>query len=313
MPAFMARTSRPYLSPELGVRRPKRDGAADLRELSAVARRDLGHQDVAVLHHAPVRRRHRRIARPGAEQQEIVLGAERLGVPPELGRKLVLAHAGTRDLEQSRIAELGDARRLARMRDLFHGLGCGGIEHDIVGGARLRQHLRQAAGDVPTRRTRARRSRSCRCASDAGCESAASASTTSSAATTAQLRAAVGRALGIPCRRHDQARFAVARQDDGRGSQRLEAAQHQHRIGGLDEMRAVVYGDDEVEPVLDHAGADGGKAFVEGHGVFPGLIRRLRGSIAVQIPSGPPASPRSVSANSSSSGSVLLIMPCWWV
>ena len=27
------------------------------------------------------------------------------------------------------------------------GLGRGGVEHDLVGGARLRQHLRQAAGD----------------------------------------------------------------------------------------------------------------------------------------------------------------------
>ena len=146
-----------------------------------------------------------------------------------------------------------------------------------------------------------------------GCRSASSASTTSSAAMTRSFGQHVGRALRVPCRRHDQAGFAVARQDDGRGSQGLEAAQHEHRIGGLDEMRAVVDGDDEVELVLDHAGADGGEAFVEGHGVFPGLIRRLAVSIHVQIPSGPPASPRSVSANSASSGSIRLIMPCWWV
>ena len=58
--------------------RAERDGAADLRELPAIARRDLRHQDVAGLHDPSVRGRHRGIARPGAEQQEIVLGAERL-------------------------------------------------------------------------------------------------------------------------------------------------------------------------------------------------------------------------------------------
>ncbi len=81
----------------------------------------------------------------------------------------------------------------------------------------------------------------------------------------AQRRAAFGRALGVPRRRHDQGGLAVARQDDGRGPERFEAAQHQHRIGGLDEMRAVVDGDNRVELVLDHARADGGEAFVESH------------------------------------------------
>jgi len=65
-------------------------------------------------------------------------------------------------------------------------------------------------------------------------------------------------------------------------------------------MRAVMHCNEEVEPVLDHAGADGGEALLEGHG-------------ALQIPSGPPASPRSVSANSESSGGMRLIMPCWKV
>ena len=211
MPAFMARTSNSYLSLELGARRAERGGAANLRELPAVARRDLGHQDVAALHHAAVRRRHRRIARTGAEQQEIVLGAECLGVPLEFERKLVLAHAGTRDLDEARIAEFGDAGGLARIGDLVHGLG----------GAPHRTRCRRRRGRAAASASGGRRcpSASNREAGDADPGAAQAAVPQRGCqridhivgGDDAQRRAAFGRALGVPCRRHDQAGFAVAR------------------------------------------------------------------------------------------------------
>ena len=123
---------------EVGARRAERGGAANLRELPAVAWRDLGHQDVAALHRAAVRRRHRRIAGTGAEQQEIVLGPECLGVPLEFERKRVLAHAGPRDVDEARIAEFGDTGSFARVGDIFHRLGGRRIEHDAVGGPGVR-------------------------------------------------------------------------------------------------------------------------------------------------------------------------------
>jgi hypothetical protein len=164
-------------------------------------------------------------------------------------------------------------RGLARVGDLIDGLGGGGIEHDVVGGAGLRHHLCHASSDVPTGRR------------EAGDTQFAAARAVTAAGgfqridhiiggDDTQPGAACGRALHIPCRRHDQAGFAVARQDDGRGPQGLEAAQHEHRIGGLDEMRAVMDGDQRLELVLDHAGADGGGALVESHGVLLGFLLR---------------------------------------
>jgi hypothetical protein len=38
-------------------------------------------------------------------------------------------------------------------------------------------------------------------------------------------------------------------------------------------MRAVMHGDDEVEPVIEHSGADGGEALVEGHGCASNPVR----------------------------------------
>src|SRR5262249_56765913 len=128
------------------------DGAEDLREWPAVARRDLRYQSVTRLHDPAVRRRHRWITRPGAEQEEVVLGTERPGVALELDRKLVLAHAGARDLEHTGIAQLGDAGRLARVGDLVICLRGGSVEHDIVGGARLRQRLLDAVANLQTRK-----------------------------------------------------------------------------------------------------------------------------------------------------------------
>ena len=283
------------------------------------------------LHHAAVRRRHRAIVRTGAEQEEIVLGAERLHVPLELDRKLVLAHAGTRDVEQARVAELGDAGGLARVGDLFVGLGGGGVEHDVVGGAAPAAAPASCGRRCPTRRTQGRRCRACRRASVTAAARIPAhrpyhrrRSTRSSGQHSAARSASHA---GVTIRLASPSRA----QHDRRGPERLEAAQHHHRIGLLDEMRAVVHGDQRIELRLAHAGADVGEAFVEGHGVFLGLplgsitawtrqtvagnrsrkIELWPAAPSAQIPSGPPASPRSVSANSSSSGRIRLIMPCW--
>ena len=245
MPAFMARTSKSYLCLSVGARRAEHDGAADLRELPAIARRDLGHDDVAALQRAAVRRRHRAIVRTGAEQQEIVLGAERLRVPLELDRKLVLAHAGPRDLEEARVAEFGDAGRLARVGDLL--LGLGGAPHRTRCRRRPGRAAASASGGrrCPSGRRRARRCRSAAPRRLPWSRAEASASATSSAAMTRS----VGQHSAARSASHagvtTSAGLAVARQDDGRGPERLEAAQHHHRIGLLDEMRAVMDGDDQ--------------------------------------------------------------------
>jgi hypothetical protein len=62
--------------------------------------------------------------RAGADEEEIVLGAEHPAMPFQLDRKLVLADAGLGNFEKAPVSELGDARRFARVRDLgigFHG------------------------------------------------------------------------------------------------------------------------------------------------------------------------------------------------
>ena len=62
---------RETLANDVG-RRPQYDGAADLRELVVVDRRDLGQHDVAALDDAAPRRAHRLIVLGGAHQEEIV-------------------------------------------------------------------------------------------------------------------------------------------------------------------------------------------------------------------------------------------------
>ena len=120
------------------------DGAADLCQLAAIARRDLGEDNVTRLQSAACRGRHRAIVRPGAQHQEIVLGAERFHLPLERYGKLVLAQAGARDFEEVAVAKLGDARSRARVGDLLGGLCACGVEHDVV----RRPHLRKCGGDV---------------------------------------------------------------------------------------------------------------------------------------------------------------------
>ncbi len=81
-----------------------------------------------------LRGRHRLVMRAGAHQREIVLGAERLGMPAQFGREIVLGHAGARDLQKPLKAELGNASCFARVRDLGIGLALRGVEDDGVAG-----------------------------------------------------------------------------------------------------------------------------------------------------------------------------------
>jgi len=194
----------------------------------------------------------------------------------KLSSALVLAHAGAREFEQARIAELGDAGGLPRIGDLVDGLAGGGVEHGIVGGAGLRQRLRDAAGDGPRRGGKAGDA-------DRGVAHAAVAERGLEpidhviGRDDTQGRATFGGALGVPCRRHDQARLAVTPQHDGGRPQGLEAAQHQDRIGRLDEMRAVVNRDQQIELLLGHVATNCGEPFVEGHDVVALVIIRLAG------------------------------------
>ena len=81
------------------------------------------------------------------------------------------------------------------------------------------------------------------------------------------------------------------------------------RIRLLDEMRAVVEGDDGVELRLPHAGEDVGEALLKVHLTHPSQDEgERRGAYTSSVPA---ASPRSVSSNNSSSGRCFEIIPCW--
>jgi hypothetical protein len=124
----MARTTSSYLR-----RIADHHGAADLGELASTARRDLGQDDVAVRELAAGRRLDGAIVRAGAQQEEVVLGAECFHVVLELEREPVLGHSGRGDLQEPGVAELGDARRLAGKRNFFGGLGARRVEDELVG------------------------------------------------------------------------------------------------------------------------------------------------------------------------------------
>ena len=89
-------------------------GAADLRELAAVARRELGENNVADVEHALAGGANGEIVLRRAHQQEIILGAEFLHEAIELGGKLELADAGPRVFEEPLVAALGDPGRALR-------------------------------------------------------------------------------------------------------------------------------------------------------------------------------------------------------
>ena len=128
------------------------DGAADLRELAAIARREFAHNNVAFLHPPAIRRRHRFIVRAGAEQDEIVLRAERFRVPAQFTRQFVLAHPGPRQLEQMLEAKLGDACCLACIGKLGIDLAPCRFEYDGIGRSRAGQEVGQALADAVWRR-----------------------------------------------------------------------------------------------------------------------------------------------------------------
>ena len=68
-------------------------------------------------------------------------------------------------------------------------------------------------------------------------------------------------------------------------------------------MRAVVNGDQQVELLLDHVGADGGETFVEGHD-----------RLGTQIASGAAGVAEvGVGEQLVERHRCWLIMPCWWV
>ena len=167
MPWSIACTTSAYLSASSADASP----TTTVRQICASWPRTLGVISARMmspcLQLAAGRGLHRAIVRAGAEQQEIVVGAERLHVPFQLDRQLVLAHAGLGDVEHVAIAELGDARRLARVRDLVVGLGARGIEHELVGGGRARAGRRRRAprssrGGSACRRGRRSCARRCR-------------------------------------------------------------------------------------------------------------------------------------------------------
>jgi uncharacterized protein with von Willebrand factor type A (vWA) domain len=81
----------------------------------------------------------------------------------------------------------------------------------------------------------------------------------------ADLRAELGRAPGVPAWGHDQGAGAVGIQQGGRRADRLEAGKHRHRIGLLDEMRAVMQGDEKQKLLVLHAPANVREALLEVH------------------------------------------------
>ncbi len=175
-------------------------------------------------------------------------------MPAQLDRKLVLAHAGPRDFQEMPVVEIGDARRLARPSDLVVGLGRGRVENDVVGWRGSRQVGRNALRDAE------------------GCDGQARYADDSLGMSRQDRTQFVGHVIAaddpgsradfpcplrIPGRDDDQGGLARAIDETCRRPERLEAAQHHHRVWRLDEMRAVMDGDDEIETTLFHARADG--------------------------------------------------------
>ena len=217
-------------------------GAADLRELAAIARRDLGQDDVALLaacgrsRAAPRGCADRRTAagncprRRASSCSHLSATASSSSLMP--GRAIC---------EQMLVAELGDARRLAGVGDLVGGLGAGGVEHELVGRARSRQRRGDAGLQSATAGTAGRRCRPGRAAAASrrarvssavdqviGADHATPAGTARAARSASQG--------GVTIRLHVPSRSSSA----AAGAERLEAGQHRHRIGLLDEMRAVM-------------------------------------------------------------------------
>ena len=126
-------------------------GAADLRELAAIARRDLGQDDVALLRACG---RSRAGPRGCADRRTAAGNCPRRRASSCSHLSSTASSSslmpGRAICKQPRVAELGDARRLAGEADLLDGLGAGGVEHDLSADARLRQ--RRADAGAPCRK-----------------------------------------------------------------------------------------------------------------------------------------------------------------
>ena len=122
-------------------------GAADLRELAAVARRELGENNVADVEHALAGGANGEIVLRRAHQQEIVLGAEFLHEAIELGGKLELADAGPRVFKEPLVAALGDPGRALRGRKFLRRAQPREIARQFIGGLRQCAERRRDAID----------------------------------------------------------------------------------------------------------------------------------------------------------------------
>ena len=124
-------------------------GAADLHELAAIARRDLGENDIADVEHALAGGADGEIVLRRAHQQEIVLGAEFFHEAIELGGELELADAGPRVFEEPLIAALGDPRGALRRCKFVGRAQARKIARQFVGGLRQGAERRRDAIDQP--------------------------------------------------------------------------------------------------------------------------------------------------------------------
>ena len=122
-------------------------GAADLHELAAVARRDLGENNVADVEHALAGGANGEIVLRRAHQQEIILGAEFFHEAIELGGELELADAGPRVFKEPLVAALGDPGGALRGLEFLWRPHPRKIARQFIGGLRQCAERRRDAID----------------------------------------------------------------------------------------------------------------------------------------------------------------------
>ena len=122
-------------------------GAADLRELAAVARRELGQNNVADVEHALAGGANGEIVLRCAHQQEIILGAEFLHEAIELGGQLEFADAGPGVFKEPLVAALGDPSRALRRLEFLRRPHPGEVARQFIGGLRQCAERRRDAID----------------------------------------------------------------------------------------------------------------------------------------------------------------------
>ena len=223
-------------------------GAADLRELAAIAGRDLGENNVADVEHALAGGADGEIVLRRAHQQEIVLGAEFFHEAIELGGKLEFAHAGPRVFEEPLVAALGDPGRALRRLQFLGRAQAGEIARQFIGGFRQRTERRGDA--IEQRRCRARTGQRRPCATDRGdgiLTTLVERGGEIVGADGAVGRRGRGSARLVPGRRHDQGRSAVAIEHDGAFADRAHARENIDGVGIQKIIEAVARGDQAVE------------------------------------------------------------------